>query len=191
MALLTAILLAVATVPARAQRADSARAGAAGGITVADTIRPPVSPRRAFFSSLLLPGFGQASLDRPNAGALFVSVELGALVMARKTAYNLAYAKAHRADSVVSRYALDANGQAVLDSLGRPVVAEYLPNRYAGNRVRSRRTQYEDWIALIIFNHLISGADAYVAAHLWDLPAQVAISATDRGASLGARVTFR
>lgn len=111
--------------------------------------------------------------------------------MARKTAYNLAYAKAHRADRVVSRYALDANGQAVLDSLGRPVVAEYLPNRYAGNRVRSRRTQYEDWVALIIFNHLISGADAYVAAHLWDLPAQVAISATERGASFGARVSFR
>ena len=42
-------------------------------------------------------------------------------------------------------------------------------NRYAP-RVRSRRTQYEDWIAVLVFNHLFAGADAFVAAQLWDMP---------------------
>ena len=183
--------LAIASTRATAQRADSVRTGVATRATPDSVPGPPISARRAFFSSVLLPGLGQARLDRPNAGALFVTVELVSIVMARRTAYNLAYARAHRGDSIVSRYAVDANGRPVVDSLGRPVVAEYLPNYFGADLIRSRRTQYEDWIALLIFNHLISGADAYVAAHLWDLPGQVAVSATPRGVGFAARIVFR
>ncbi len=30
-------------------------------------------------------------------------------------------------------------------------------------------------MAVLIFNHLFAGADAYVAAQLWDLPGKVAL----------------
>ena len=39
--------------------------------------------------------------------------------------------------------------------------------------MRTRRLHYEDWLAVLVFNHLIAGADAYVAAQLWDLPGKV------------------
>ena len=50
----------------------------------------------------------------------------------------------------------------------------------------------EDWIALLVFNHLVSGADAFVAAHLWDLPAQVSTSeSAPRTLNVGIRRSFR
>jgi hypothetical protein len=51
----------------------------------------------------------------------------------------------------------------------------------------------EDWIAFIIANHLFSGADAYVAAHLWDLPTQIEVKPAPGGAAgtnIGARIRF-
>jgi len=41
--------------------------------------------------------------------------------------------------------------------------------------VDSHRQEREDWIVLLIFNHLMSGAEAYVSAHLFDFPAALQI----------------
>ena len=68
---LAAVALAAAPSPAAAQQRDSLRAGA---MTAAqrDSVQalrlpqPPISPRRAFVSSFLVPGWGQARLDRPG-----------------------------------------------------------------------------------------------------------------------------
>jgi hypothetical protein len=72
---LAALLLALPSSGVRAQVADSARLGpAARGTTAADTTQParrlgpPISPKRALFQSLLIPGWGQASLERTPRG---------------------------------------------------------------------------------------------------------------------------
>ena len=138
-------------------------------ITQADTVvsrpvtaiaRPPISPRRAFLYSLLVPGLGQAKLDRGQAGAVFVGVEAVALALAAKSGKALDAARASR-DSVIVRYIIPAGG-------GDPEPVYEVPE--LGRRIASRRTQIEDWIAVLVFNHLFSGADAFVAAQLWDLP---------------------
>jgi hypothetical protein len=41
--------------------------------------------------------------------------------------------------------------------------------------VRARKQHVEDWVALLIFNHLFAAADAFVAAQLWDVPARVSV----------------
>lgn len=41
--------------------------------------------------------------------------------------------------------------------------------------VDSHRQEREDWIVLLLFNHLMSGAEAYVSAHLFDFPAALRI----------------
>jgi len=178
---------------AAAQRPDSTRAGPtqrpprrrAPAAQRADSlIRAPLSPRRAFLYSLALPGLGQAKLDRPNAGALFVAVEILGVTMARKSAADLAYARRFARDSIIESY--DFNS---LDEQGNPKPV-YARNRYEGERVRARRTHYEDWVALVIFNHLLSGADAFVAAQLWDLPGQVSVRAMPRGATVSASVAW-
>jgi hypothetical protein len=58
--------------------------------------------------------------------------------------------------------------------------------------VKARRLHYEDWVAMLIFTHLFSGADAFVSAHLRDLPRQVELRRLPSGATgVGARISFR
>ena len=65
-----------------------------------------------------------------------------------------------------------------------------VPSTYTEELVNLRRGHREDWVAALIANHFFAGADAYVAAHLWDLPAQVAVRQTEQGTVLAARVRF-
>ena len=37
--------------------------------------------------------------------------------------------------------------------------------------VEEKRKEVQDWLVLLVFNHLLAGAEAYVSALLWDFPA--------------------
>ena len=193
-------LIATIPSPASAQRTDSVRAGVAAPTAQAtpqtrtDTVRrPPMSPRRAFLTSLVLPGYAQSVFGRPRAAMLFAVVEIGAIGMARKAAQSLGEAKAFARDSVVDTYKIDpTTGLAELDPVtGQPVPATWVASRFTADRIRARRTHYEDWIAAIVFNHLIASADAYVAANLWDFGTNVNVTTSPRSTTIMATVRFR
>jgi len=159
-------LLAVSPLRAQAPdttRADSTRRPAeAQPSPVRDTLTgPPISPKSAFLRSLLVPGLGQAALDRGTAGGIFASLEALSLLMTIKTKRDLRIARRLEADSVFVGFEPD----------GDPI---FEPSPLAG-RVRARKQHLEDWIALLVFNHLFSAADAFVAAQLWDVPARVSV----------------
>ncbi len=172
-------LIALAPPFLPAQSVDSARVGVktqAAAIAAKDpALVPPLSPRRAFLTSLLLPGYAQFRLERPNAAALFGTAEVLSIGMARKAALDLREARRGARDSVVLTWQVNpATGAILVDSItGKPRPATFERNRNTPQRIAARRTHYEDWIAAILFNHLISGADAYVAANLWDFPVNV------------------
>ena len=129
---------------------------------VADSVpRPPISPRRAFLYSLVIPGMGQAKLDRAHAGAIFATLEGVAIAMAAKSSWLRRQARAHQ-DSIVVRWDPP-------QAPGGPMIPVKEMSRI-GQRLDSRKQQVEDWVAVIIFNHIFAGADAFVAAQLWDLP---------------------
>jgi hypothetical protein len=144
-------------------------------------VQPPISPRRAFLYSALLPGLGQTRLRRPNVGAFFAAIELGAITMARKTAYDVDEAEAFAADSIVEAFELNRQTGGITPA--------FAANRFTP-RLRARRTHLEDWLALIVFNHLIAGAEAFVAAQLWDLPSQVSVHPVRGGAAVAASVAW-
>ncbi|HSU92483.1 MAG TPA: hypothetical protein VLI43_02155 [Gemmatimonadaceae bacterium] len=171
-------LAAGAACLARAQQADSARIGVSPQSdsaraalapqrirSVADSLSayrdsvllagPPIRPKTALFRSLLVPGWGQASLDRGTAGATYFALEAGSIAMLIFAKKELAVAKRAARDSTFLN-----------DSTFGP------PPELAA-RVRVRRSQVEDWAALIFFTHLFSAADAFVSAHLWDVRVQV------------------
>jgi hypothetical protein len=180
---------------ARAQQADSARIGISplsdsardslAGTrlrTAADSMSdrrdsvllagPPIRPKTALFRSLLIPGWGQASLDRGTAGATYFALEAGSIAMLIFAKKELAVAKRAARDSTF-----------VNDStLGPPPEL--------GGRVRVRRSQVEDWAALIFFNHLFSAADAFVSAHLWDVRVQVHGGQEMRSAGVSATIPW-
>jgi hypothetical protein len=165
--------------PLASQSVDSVRAGVKtqGSVVAAKdpALVPPLSPRRAFLTSLLLPGYAQLRLERPNAAALFGTAEILSIGMARKSALDLREARRGARDSVVLTWKVNpATGAIITDSItGKPVPATFERNRNTPQRIAARRTHYEDWVAAILFNHLISAADAYVAANLWDFPVNV------------------
>jgi hypothetical protein len=166
---------------ASAQRADSARVGARP--PTADTTRkalpkPPLSPRRAFLYSLALPGYAQSVLNRPTAGAIFVVTESIALAMLRESAADLRQAR---------RFATDSLVVVGYSETGTPVTQ---PSAYTESFINTRRGHVEDWIAFLIANHLFAAADAYVGAHLWDLPSQISVESRPTGAVVAARIRW-
>jgi hypothetical protein len=116
-------------------------------------VHPPISPAGAAFRSLLLPGWGQSILDRPGTGAFFVLIEGLALTMTFKSKHQLRYLE--RVESEDDPESLE--------------------------RVEAKRAEIQDWAILIAFNHLISAAEAFVAAMLWDFPEELEIQAFSGG----------
>ena len=134
--------------PPRAQAPDTLRPAAADtGDTTrprqikGDSVRPvpPITPGGAFLRSLIIPGWGQARLQRNVVGGLFLTWEGVCAAMVWKTVWQLDYARAR--------------------------------NKFVASHVQER----EDWIVLLVFNHLLAGAEAYVSANLYDFPASLKV----------------
>lgn len=165
LALLTVPLLLAAAAPARAQVTDSLRLGERQRQPmVADTTRQRVevpdslqrryriSPRDAFFRSLILPGWGQSSIGAPGRGGIYFALEAGSLWMWIKSDRKLD--EARERERIARETGQLTEGQ--IDPL-----------------VRDRQNQREDWLTLSIFWLFFSGADAFVAAHLQDFEVHV------------------
>ena len=165
----------------RAQRVDSSRVASRARVDTVIRVAPlpPISPRRAFLYSLLVPGYGQSRLGRPIAGGIFAFTESIAIAMLRESRSELREARLFRQDSLVYLGNDPTTGAAVLQR-----------SSYNDELINIRRGHVEDWVAFLLANHLFAGADAYVGAHLWDLPSQVAVEPTPYGPALVARIRW-
>jgi hypothetical protein len=130
----------------------------------ADTVKvpafrfdPPTPPLAALGRSMLLPGWGQAVLNRRVTGAVFVFWEGVTLAMSVKASHQL---KLYR-------------------EIGRDSAT-----------VAAKKQEVQDWVVLLVFNHLFAGAEAFVAAQLWDFPATPELRRLPHGYGLGARISF-
>ena len=180
--LVTTALLSLAPAGLHAQRADSARVAPrpmSTDTTRPRAVHPPLSPRRAFLYSLLLPGYGQSVLGRPGAGTIFVLTESIAIAMLRESRADLAEARALRGDTLVVI--------GVDPGTGQPITQR---NSFDQELIDVRRGHVEDWVAFLFANHLFAAADAYVAAHLWDLPAQISVRQGRSGPIVAARLSW-
>ena len=190
--LLVVALVAPAGVPLAAQQRDSVsvkpvpQTGAKpiprlATLTQRGRFTPPLTPKRAFVYSALLPGFGQSRLDRGTSGALFASIELAAVVMMRRSQMDLREARRYQIDTLSNQYVVAG------DSVSKNGV---FTNRFTRDLVRTRRLHVEDWLAVIAFNHLFAGADAFVSAQLWDVPVELSAYPRPSGAVFAATVRF-
>jgi hypothetical protein len=191
---LASIVIAAAASPAAlgAQRADSTRAGVAAPVVAAAAASRAEgpSPRRAFLGSLLLPGSMQLRFDRPKAATIFLLAEAGALGMSVKSWSDLSKAKDARADTVGTPV-LNSDGTPQIDpQTGEPVITYAPRNKNLADRVRARRAHLEDWLAVLVFNHLFAGADAFVSANLADFDDNVGTTSGHRRMEIRARVAW-
>jgi hypothetical protein len=174
--LLMGVLLAS---PLVAQQRDSLRVSALPATSPStDSLRPPITPRRALLYGFLAPGYAQSVLGRHKAASGFLLVEAISIAMIRESAADLHEARRFANDSLIVSYG--SNGQPVK-----------VPGRFGDTEVRTRRAHVEDWIALLVANHLFAGADAFVAANLWDVKPKLAFRATPNGASITASINVQ
>lgn len=61
--------------------------------------------------------------------------------------------------------------------------------RAGSNNLDAKRQEVQDWLVLWIFNHLLSGAEAYVSAHLQDFPGDLKVRAFPDGGGMGVGVS--
>ena len=170
-------LVAQARDSARVALPDTARRRAQVRVA-GDSLGPPISPRRAFLYSLVLPGYSQSVLGRSTAGAIFVLSESIAIAMLRESKADLNEARSLRRDSLVV-IGFETNGAEIR-----------APAAYTDELVNVRKGHVEDWVAFLIANHLFAAADAYVGAHLWDLPSQISLRRTPGSTILAARLAW-
>jgi hypothetical protein len=173
--LMTLAAVPLTAAPAAAQQRDSA----ANATAAVESPKPPISPRRAFFYSFLAPGYSQSILGRHKAAAAFLFVEAVSVVMIRESAADAHEARRMVDDTIVVSYGPKGEPQ------------ETSGPRFSGAEVRTREAHVEDWVALLVANHLFAGADAFVAAHLWDVPAHLGMRVLPgRGAAVSASITW-
>ena len=164
---------AIPLVVSSAQTSDSARARSARLARV-DSLRTPIGPRRAFVYSFLVPGYSQSVLGRNKAAAAFLLVEAISLGMIRESGADRHEARRIENDTLVISY-VDPSGNA-----GRITA----PPQFNDGYVHTRAAHVEDWVALLVANHLLAGADAYVAANLWYVPARLGVRLLPDGRSV-------
>lgn len=137
-----------------------------------DSVQGPgrISPGGAFARSLLVPGWGQASVGSYNRAAFYFTVDAASAWMILKSSktHSSALRIADRIEAEAEA-ALIAGGitdpeeiAAALDA--NEVLAE--ARGLAGVRAQQR----EDWIAFGLFMLVFGGADAFVSAQLADFP---------------------
>ena len=139
------------------------------------------SPGGAFLRAVLVPGWGHASIGAYRRGAFYFVAESATGWALAKAVQRVREANARiRFREDLLRSQLSAQGVLDADTVqARLDDDEVLQDLTALED--SRRQQREDWTALGIFLVFLSGADAYVSAHLGHFPAPIELNAQPVG----------
>lgn len=174
-AVIAAALMAASSVPVEAQEASEERpdAEAEGSAT-------GVSPRGAFIRALLVPGWGHAAIGSYTRAGFYFAAETATAYTLLRTRHRLSEARAHRGlVEGALRQDLAAQGVTEPEEI-EALLAEDESLRELRELVEAREQQQEDLVAFGIFLLFLSGADAYVSAHLADFPAPISLDAEPR-----------
>jgi hypothetical protein len=153
----------------------------ADSVVSPDTTRA-LAPGTAFYRSLLIPGWGQASVGAYLRGGTFFALQTTSAYMMLKTMARLGEARQvedrHVAAARDSLHQLMDEDTVMERILSNPLIFNAaVDSTPAVKRIRglvnSRKSQRQDWITYTIVWTLASGVDAFVAAHLADFGATI------------------
>lgn len=166
---------------------DSTTTGQAAG---ADAVAAPpaydefegrIAPSGAFLRAVLFPGWGHAAIGVHGRGGFYLATQavVGWSILRSRTGLRSARDLVRLRSAPIER---DLAEQGVTDPFE---IEEVLADDEGVLRARglenSRQQQFEDWLALGIFTVLLSGADAFVSAHLQPFPADVEVGVVPVG----------
>ena len=64
----------------------------------------------------------------------------------------------------------------------------YLESIGDSARSAGKRQELQDWVVLLVFNHLFAAAEAFVSGNLWDFPVDLESRAVPGGVGIGVRI---
>jgi hypothetical protein len=180
--LLILVLAAAAPLDAGAQLANTGAGAFPEGDAAAqqaDTVVADqgISPLGAFLRALVIPTWGHGALGSHRRGAFYMAAEGGTAWMLLRTA-----SRRHSAERNLADRETAARAAAVLEPGPEGESPEEFSERIelaveedprvldARRRLDARQGQFEDWVAMGVFLTFLSGADAFVSAHLRDFP---------------------
>ena len=185
-----AAVTVVATSPASAQQVPPPVAGGSPQ-TAPDPLG--ISPRGALVRAMLVPGWGHAAIGSYTRGGFYFALEAATAYTFVRTQIRLNEAR-ERADlrETVVLARLAAEGVTDPAEIEARIEADG-PLQGLRDLVESREGQREDLIAWSIFLVFLTGADAYVSAHLSRFPTPIEMDAAataDGRAEVMLRVPF-
>lgn len=153
-------------------------------------VDPGVSPGGAFLRALVLPGWGHAAIGSYTRGGFYFAAESATAWMLLRTVRRRSAAEDVRdLREATVRERLRARGITDPAEVAAAIREDEAAND-ARKLVDARSQQFEDWLALGVFLVFLSGADAYVSAHLQDFPepVQVGFGPVPGGFEVGLRI---
>jgi hypothetical protein len=147
-----------------------------------DEFEGRVNPGGALLRALLVPGWGHASIGSHGRGGFYLGTQAVVGWMLVRTRGRIGAAEdLETLRSAAVRRSLAEQG--VTDAAEiEAALAENEEVADARSLVSARQQQWEDWLAVGIFAVFLSGADAFVSAHLQPFPVDVdLVPVNDRG----------
>ncbi len=150
-----------------------------------------VSPGGAFLRAVLVPGWGHVAIGSHTRGGFYFALEAATAYAFLRTRARLSEAR-ERADlrESVLRARLTTEGVTEPEDIEAALDGDETLSGFR-DLVESREGQNEDLVAWGIFLLFLSGADAYVSAHLGRFPEPIQVQVTPVGsdrAEVGLRV---
>jgi len=162
----------------------------AGVASSSETISLGVSPRGAFVRALLVPGWGHAAIGSYTRGGFYFALETATAYTFIRTRVRLSEARERAAlRETLVRARLAEEGVTDAAAIETRVEADQVLQGFE-DLVSSREGQQEDLVAWGIFLLLLTGADAYVSAHLRDFPTPIELE-TSAAADGRPEIRFR
>jgi hypothetical protein len=141
-----------------------------------------VGPGGALLRALLVPGWGHASIGSHGRGGFYLGTQavVGWMLVRTRGRISAAEELETLRAAVVRRTLAD---EGIDDEVEiEAALAEDERVADARSLVAARQQQWEDWLAVGIFAVFLSGADAFVSAHLQPFPVEVdLVPVNDRG----------
>lgn len=157
-------------------------AGVAADTPEYDEFEGRVGPGGAFLRAVLLPGWGHAAIGSHGRGGFYLGTQAVVGWMLTRTRGRIAAAEdLEQLRTAAARRRLENEG---VEDEAEILAALEDDEEVADARslVRARQQQWEDWLAVGIFAVFLSGADAFVSAHLQPFPVDVdLVPVNDRG----------
>ncbi len=175
-ALLASVLVAGALMAGRpAVSAAQERVPVAEPTRQVTPARTTVSPGGAFLRAALIPGWGHAAIGSYTRAGFYFGMQSATVYTLLRARIRIAEAERRVAfREAAVRAQLEAEGVTDPELVTMRLEEDELLEDRQG-LLGSRREQQEDLVAFGLFLLLLSGADAYVSAHLAEFPQPLAL----------------